>query len=862
MALLMSERGAVRAVLGPTNTGKTHLAIERLLSHSTGMIGFPLRLLARENYDKIVREKGPTTVALITGEEKIIPPNPQWWVCTVESMPLDKVVAFLAVDEIQLCADPDRGHVFTDRLLHARGAAETMFLGAETIAGLIRTLVPEAVIENRPRFSTLSHAGAAKLTRLPRRAAVVAFSVAEVYEMAEQIRRHRGGAAVVLGALSPRTRNAQVQMYQAGEVDYLVATDAIGMGLNMDIDHVAFAGTRKFDGRRLRLLEPHELGQIAGRAGRHANDGAFGVTNNIPQIDEETVAAIESHRYKPLSKLLWRNRRLDFRSPKALLASLRWEPPNEHLIRMRDGEDHAVLAMLARDEAVSDRAGSPDRVQLLWDVCQVPDFRQMTPDHHAELLGQLFVRLIDGDGRLPVDWIAGQFERLDRLDGDIDTITTRIAHIRTLAYIAHRGDWLGDSAAWQERARVIEDRLSDALHDRLIQRFVDRRASVLNRKPDLAGDALGGLRPNGEVVLEGHVIGHVEGFQFRAHEAADARESRALSATAERLVAPALPDLVRRLETAEDAALSLTAEGKILWDRAELAQLSKGAAIWNPGLRIARGLLTDAACFARVEARLRVWLDQYLAKRFRPLFALRDRAFESGAAKGLAYRLLEGLGSCSARDLAEQIALIAPEDRKAMAEGAVRFGRDAIYIDHLLKPGPLRARAALTAAWTGRLQARPPRRGSGVLRDVSEKDDARLLGFQPCGPIAVRLDRFESVMARIRKGSKAGGVTPDQALADQIDCRLDELPDVLRAMGCVRVKQTDAEAEVYRLKPRRTRGSEAAKHRPKRAKADRPDARPGPAKKKPKTRHGATGRKAANPDSPFAVLKDLLGKTA
>jgi ATP-dependent RNA helicase SUPV3L1/SUV3 len=444
-------KGRVTAVLGPTNTGKTYLAIDRMLGHSSGMIGFPLRLLARENYDRIVQIKGAGQVALVTGEEKILPPGARYFCCTVESMPVDRPVSFLAVDEIQLCADPERGHEFTDRLLHARGIAETMFLGAETIRPVLQKLVPEAEFVTRPRFSTLTYTGPQKLTRLPPRSAVVAFSAAEVYATAELIRRQRGGTAVVLGALSPRTRNAQVALFEAGEVDYLVATDAIGMGLNLDLDHVAFAKLRKFDGRGRRRLSAQEIGQIAGRAGRHMSDGTFGTTSEIGPLSEELVDAVENHRFDPLSFVHWRNVNLDFRDPASLLRSLDTRPPRPELLLVRNAEDQMALAALSRDPEIAQLATTADSVVLLWEVCQVPDFRKILSDHHAQLLSQLYLRLMRNDLRLPEDWVGAQLDRIDRIDGDIDHLIQRIAHIRTWTYITHRGDWLADNAHWQGR---------------------------------------------------------------------------------------------------------------------------------------------------------------------------------------------------------------------------------------------------------------------------------------------------------------------------------------------------------------------------------------------------------------------------
>src|SRR3954465_8924542 len=475
-------RAPLTAILGPTNTGKTYLAVERMAAHSSGMIGFPLRLLAREVYDRMVRIKGEGRVALITGEEKIVPKDARWFLCTAESMPMERDLAFVALDEAQLGADPERGHVFTDRLLHARGREETMILGSETLAPMVRALLPKAEIIGRPRFSTLSYAGPSKLSRLPPRSAIVAFSAEQVYAVAEMLRRMRGGAAVVMGALSPRTRNAQVAMYQAGEVDYLVATDAIGMGLNMDVDHVAFAGLAKFDGHPRRRLTPAEMAQIAGRAGRHQRDGTFGSLtlegDTLAEFRPDEIERIEEHRFEPLDFLSGGERELVFASPEALIRSLERRPARRELRAAPEAIDLAVLKILAADSDVHARAGTPELVRRLWAACGLPDFRKTGPDHHARLVARLFAHLSEGDRRIPQGWYAEQVARLDNVQGDIDTLADRIAGVRTWAYIAHRSDWLADPAGMAEQTMAVEEKLSDALHERLTQRFVDRRTSV------------------------------------------------------------------------------------------------------------------------------------------------------------------------------------------------------------------------------------------------------------------------------------------------------------------------------------------------------------------------------------------------
>ncbi|HRD29118.1 MAG TPA: helicase-related protein, partial [Caulobacter sp.] len=532
------------AVLGPTNTGKTHLAVERMLGHHSGMIGLPLRLLAREIYDRVVRLKGPREVALITGEEKIVPPRPQYFVCTVEAMPLGREVDFLAVDEIQLCADPERGHVFTHRLLHARGKSETMLLGAGTMAPLVRRLLPGVEIVERERFSQLRYTGPKKLTRLPRRSAVVAFSADNVYAIAELIRRQRGGAAVVMGSLSPRTRNAQVALYQSGEVDFLVATDAIGMGLNMDVDHVAFAGLRKFDGRKTRWLHPQEVGQIAGRAGRHVKDGTFGVTGEAGEMDEDLIAAVEEHTFQPVAGAQWRNHRLDFANLPSLIRSLDATPNREGLALSAEALDEQALKRLAEDADVVHRVRDRVALERLWEVCQTPDFRKQTSDEHLRLIRTLFDNLTTGRRRMPEDWMAGQFRGLDRTDGEIDTLATRLAGVRTLAYVANRPNWLADPAHWQGVTRGLEDRLSDALHEKLMARFIDRRTSVLMRQLGDRAEMLAGVAEDGTVTVEGHVVGRLTGLAFEAPRAGSSLEEKALRGAAQRAVGP---EVARRL---------------------------------------------------------------------------------------------------------------------------------------------------------------------------------------------------------------------------------------------------------------------------------------------------------------------------
>ena len=838
----------MRAVLGPTNTGKTYLAVERMLGHATGMIGFPLRLLARENYDRIVDRVGRNAVALITGEEKIIPPNPRFLVCTVEAMPLDRRVDFLAVDEIQLCGDPERGHVFTDRLLHARGRQETMFLGSDSMADMIRMLVPDATIETRPRLSTLSWAGSKKLNRLKRRSAVVAFSVDQVYELAEALRQQRGGTAVVLGALSPRTRNAQVDLYQSGEVDYLVATDAIGMGLNMDVDHVAFAQLRKFDGVRRRPLTAPEIGQIAGRAGRHMNDGTFGVTNNVPPPDEDIIRRVEEHDYPALRQIFWRNRSLDFGSPKRLYGSLNRPPPREELVRAREAEDQSVLGALIRDETILDRATSRDRVQLLWDCCQIPDFRKVMPDHHATLVAQIFTHLIDDGGRLPRDWVEGQVERLDRVDGDIDMLTVRLAHIRTWTYITHRADWVEHSAGWQARARQIEDSLSDALHQRLTDRFVDRRAAVLVRSKGAGAGMLSAVTAKGEVIVEGHVVGHLEGLAFQPHEAADRREARALLAAAHRALAEEAPRRIKALEDADDQAFGMTPDGRVTWQGRAIARLDKGDTPLAPRVVLLAHAITDSSLADRARQRIQTFLDRFLLRRLKPMLApdVETSALDS-AARGLIFQLREGMGCLNRKDATGNLKALGDDARAALTRIGVRFGRDWIYLASQLDPKSVRARAFLWAAWTGNPVPEIPNKTAFSLPASLMPEDAwPLLGYTKAGALAIRIDRWERLTARIRQMKRGETLTADPAFCEELGIPPDspDLSSVLRGLGLKKTEdqtasETPPDAPVVYAFATRNRGAK------KSGKAQT-------------ARKNAPPRTKPNPDSPFAVLQGLM----
>ncbi|HXC29698.1 MAG TPA: helicase-related protein [Stellaceae bacterium] len=825
----LSAASRLVAILGPTNTGKTHLAIERMLDHRSGMIGFPLRLLARENYDRIVRLKGARAVALITGEEKILPPNPSYFVCTVEAMPLDRMVDFLAIDEIQLCADRERGHVFTARLLHARGLRETMFLGADTIRPLMRRLLPDAEYISRPRFSTLSYTGHKKVTRLPPRSGVIAFSISDVFSLAELVRRQRGGTAVVLGALSPRARNAQVGMFQAGEVDYLVATDAIGMGLNMDLHHVAFARLAKFDGRGMRRLSAAEIGQIAGRAGRHMNDGTFGTTADERPLEPEIVGAVEAHKFEPLTRIHWRNTALDFKTVGGLLNSLEAPPAAQGLIQTRSADDHQVLRALSRNADVMTLAANPAAVRLLWEVCQIPDFRKMMSDSHARFLGQCFLQLAGPGERLPTPWIASQIAQLDRVDGDIDTLMMRIAHIRTWTYITHRPDWVDGAADWQERARSIEDRLSDALHESITQRFVDRRSALLVRHLASDGELLASVDKAGEVLVEGSYVGRLDGFRF-IPDAIDGAESRMLATAANRVLRGEITQRARQLAADGDEAFVLDPMGNLIWRGGLVGRLTAGDGPLAPRIDVTAGDFLGGAAREGVRQRLQTFARGEIERRLKPLFVLRDLAL-GGVARGLAYQLVDALGCLPTEAAAEQLRTLDRASRRALGRAGVRFGTESLYIEPLLGPDSTRFRALLWAVREGRTP--PPLPGARAMgKALPVVPDLPVsfygaLGRRIIDGLALRPDRLERLSAAARERGKTGPFAADPELASLAGVAAGDLRRLLLGLG-YRALIRDG-TELFVARPRRLNGP------PRRAQ----------------------GRVVAQDGHPFAKLKQL-----
>ena len=789
MSNLQAMAPRVTAVLGPTNTGKTHFAIDRMLGHRTGVIGLPLRLLAREVYDRIVAQRGPSVVALVTGEERIVPERAQYWVCTVEAMPLEIGADFVAVDEIQLCADPERGHVFTDRLLRARGLHETLFLGAETMRQVIANLVPGVTFLKRERFSELTYTGSKKISRMPERSAIVGFSVENVYAIAELIRRTKGGCAVVMGALSPRTRNAQVALYQNGDVDYLVATDAIGMGLNLDIKHVAFSATAKFDGRRMRGLLPQELAQIAGRAGRHVENGTFGVTGEARPFDEDVIAAIEAHRFTPIRKLHWRNHDLEFGSVERLLRSLEKPTDNDWLTRARDADDVLALKALSEFPEVQDKLTSPKRVHLLWDVCRIPDFRGTSDADHFSLLARIFDFLVGrglGGGKVPSDWLKKAIERIDKPGGDIDTISKRLAYIRTWTYVAQRKGWVEDESHWKDETRAVEDRLSDALHAALTQRFVDRRTSVLMRRLKQKETLVAEVNDKGEVTVAGEFVGRLEGFRFQQDKSDSLDEAKTLRQAAHQALKPEFSLRADRFYNAPDTELDFTEQGGLMWGTYAVGKLVKGAEPARPAVEAFVDEEAGEDVAEKVRRRLQHFIDRKVAAQFDPLLAMaRDEAL-TGLARGFAFRMTEAMGVMARDSVAAEVKDLDQEARGALRKHGIRFGQYTVFLPALLKPAPTRLRLVLWSLWNGLSEfPESPPPGLVTIPNIAEvpKMHYTLAGYHPSGARAIRIDMLERLADILRqKDSRAGfEATPD--MLSITGMTLEQFCDLMAGLG-------------------------------------------------------------------------------
>jgi len=797
--------GNIKAVLGPTNTGKTHYAVERLLAHRSGLIGLPLRLLAREVYQTLVDRVGAGAVALITGEERIVPKGTRYWVATVEAMPKDLTVECVVVDEIQTATHLERGHVFTDRILHARGTQETLLLGAGTMAPIIGALVPTAEIIIRPRFSELLYSGSKKITRQPRRSAIVAFSTNEVYAIAELIRRQRGGAAVVMGSLSPRTRNAQVELYENGDVDFLVATDAIGMGLNLDIQHVAFAADMKFDGKQMRPLIPAEFAQIAGRAGRHKRDGTFGVTAGVESFPDALVDQLEGHDFEAIKILQWRNSKLNFSSFQALQQSLEERSSHKKLTNVPVAKDQSALEFLMRHPDVGPKTGK-ELTKLAWDCASIPDYRNISPAQHGEIIATIYQN-IEQNGTINEDWIAEQVRFCDNDHGEIDTLSNRIKQIRTWTFVANRKSWLKDPTYWREKTNEIENTLSDALHERLTQRFIDRRTSVLMRHLRDKEMTTPEISQSGEVTLEGQAIGSIEGFRFTL-SSTDSGETKNIRSAASVAIAPEIKKRAEKVTDSPNDEFVLTADGVVRWRGEVIAELSPGDDIWSPRLLVLADESLTGPELASVQDRLDLWLRHAINTQLEQLMGLKEPAELEGTARGVAFRLSEAMGVLPRQAVAEDVKSLDQDVRGIMRKMGIKFGAYHIYLPLSLKPAPRELALILWALKNGGVRQPGVRelpqivlsgRTSIDLDPEIAKELYEIAGFKVTGNRAVRVDILERLADIIRPliafDPKRNQDTPPEGAADGnsfrvtvemtslLGCAGEEFSTVLKSLG-------------------------------------------------------------------------------
>lgn len=761
-----SHKPHVNLVLGSTNTGKTHFAIEKMLTHKTGVIGLPLRLLAREVFDKVVKRVGPSQVALITGEERIVPNRTCYWVCTTESMPTRIGADFLAVDEIQLCTDQERGHIFTDRLLHARGQKETLFLGAESIRQVISNLLDNVSFESRDRFSPLTYIGKKDTARLEPRTAIVGFSLRDVYQQAETIRRLKGGAAIVTGGLSPRTRNAQVGLYQNGEVNYLVATDAIGMGLNLEIDHIAFCKIKKFDGRRNRKLAPMEMGQIAGRAGRYKNPGTFGILKGCDEIHPSVVDAIENSRYKPIKKIQWRNADLDYRSPKTLLKSLNVNSSNRILERTGEIADIEILEELIDYGMFPEDYLTPSQVQLLWEVCQIPDFKNVGIVPHSLFVSSIFNHLKDGNC-IPEDWLGEHLERIDSVSGSIESLSSNLASIRIWTYIAQKQNWVDDTKYWRERTRDVEDRLSDALHQKLTNRFIDVKVSVLIRKISKKEQLVPEFKDDGGIEIEGQNIGKVEGFRFFRNLGSTPDEEKAFKEVTKTIIEPQFSLLANKMVKAPNKEFDITEQGGLMWGEHAVGKLVKGADPYSPKINIFVDKIASEEVKQNVQSRLENYVEIRIKDELEQLLKLKNDTTLEGDVRDFALKLCENFGILPRNKVSKEVANLDQEKRRLLRAYGVRFGQYSIFEFTSVKPYPTRLRLILWSLQKNFEEFPPsPPFGLTSLTQLPEAPEGYfpICGFKNFGSLAIRVDILERLMNLLRVEDSKNGFGPSSEM--------------------------------------------------------------------------------------------------
>ena len=795
----------ITAVLGPTNTGKTHLAVETMMEYESGIIGFPLRLLAREIFDKCVNKIGAEKVALITGEEKIIPKLPKYYICTVESMPQDMMVDFIAVDEIQMCVDHERGHIFTDRLLHARGDKLTMFLGSHTMKSLISSLVDGVEFVNKERYSNLTYSGYKKISRLNPKTALIAFSIDEIYAIAELVRRQKGGAAIIMGSLSPKTRNSQVELYQSGDANFLVATDAIGMGINMDINNVSFSSLRKFDGKKNRKLNLSEISQIAGRAGRHINDGTFGVTGECKQLSFDEVEKLEKHELQKIDVLYWRNSEINFDSLDNLVSSLEKNTNNKFLKRINDCEDEKVLKFLIKNNNNLKNKLSKDFVKTLWECCQIPDFSKKAYGNHIGVVKKVFEFLTSNSGKVTNEYMKKQLEYLDRYDGNIDTLANRISNVRTWSYVANKKNWANNSDYWVERTKYIEDKLSDKLHEELTKSFVDKRISILSRtlKQDVA--LATEIKNENEVIIDEQYIGRLSGLKLDLDLKSESLKTdiKSLKKAARQAIAPELMRRVNRIIRSE--VLRLDNDHKIYWMDSPIAYISKGTNYLNPKLR----LIVDEAIDPETKEKLKINLEKKLrtliSSELSDLVNLIKSKFKNNYARALCYQLFEKNGVMKRKTVNEMIKNISKDDRSNLRKAGVKIGRYHIFLPRMLKPSAVNLRVKLWKLYYPEDKKYIiPKSGLNFLKNETIENNKFLLicGFENFNKFYIRVDILERLFLKIIENIKDGVFKIDSNMINLIGCSKENFYKLLELMEYKRKKIKDDKEEFFIYKPR------------------------------------------------------------
>ena len=769
------NKNKITAVLGPTNTGKTHLAIETMLSFDSGMIGFPLRLLAREVYDKVVKQTNIEKVALITGEEKIIPTNAKYFLCTVESMPIDKELDFVGIDEIQMCSDHERGHIFTDRLLNMRGTKLTMFMGSNSIKNIIEKLDDDLEFIDRKRLSKLSYTGHKKISRINRKTAIIAFSAEEVYAIAELLRRQKGGAAIVMGSLSPKTRNAQVNLYQSGDVDFLVATDAIGMGINMDLDHVYFSNLKKFDGKKLRKLNLSEIGQIAGRAGRYLNDGNFGITGQCKEINAEEVELLESHKFEKIQSLFWRNSNLNFNSPLTLIKSLDEKPNKSWLRKIHECEDEKALKFFLSDKNLENIKISKEKLNLLWECCQIPDFVKKTYGNHYEVIKNVFDFLNSEKAKITDDFMRLQLVKLDKLDGNVDSLSNRIANVRTWSYVANKNNWVENQEYWVEKTKLLEDKLSDRLHEELTKTFIDKRASVLARglKQEMNFDTK--ISENNEVTIDGQFIGKINGLKLELDLKKGALETdiKSLKKAARQTIGP---ELERRIQKIIDTGLiDLREDFKIYWNNFSIGRLISGKDYLNPNFELMVDDILEQNQKYKLMNYLNQWIRNKIQTTLKSLIELKDLKEKNSSIKALAYQLYENNGVLKRDQVSEYLKKLGQDERKILRDLGVKFGRYHVFLHQLIKPEAVSLRTLLWKNYNQKyFKLKPPTFGLNFLedKDLRNKNFMLLCGFEKFDNLFVRIDILERLFVQIINSNS------------EKENEIKMVPEMLNLLGC------------------------------------------------------------------------------